>query len=160
MIYNLTITTALNIQVILSLIPWALANIGESLQLKIILVLKLFSNQTFLYQYGELFCLLLLKTEINYSRTKYNKNTNPSELLALQRVKSNKQQVKNNEQGVKSNEQQAKSNKQQTKSNEHRAKGNKKHAKSNKQGAKSNKQKVTSNDQKVESSEQQAKSNE
>ena len=47
---------------------------------------------------------------MNYSRTKYNKNANPSELLAQQRVKSNKQQVK-------SNEQQAKSNKQQTKSN-------------------------------------------
>ena len=48
---------------------------------------------------------------MSYSRTKYSKNANPSELLAQQRVKSNEQRVK-------SNEQQAKSNKQRTKINE------------------------------------------
>ena len=48
---------------------------------------------------------------MNYSRTKYSKNANPSEHLAQQRVKSKEEQVK-------SNEQQAKSNKQRTKINE------------------------------------------
>ena len=42
---------------------------------------------------------------MNYSRTKYSKNANPSELLAQQRVKSKKQQVKSNEQQAKSNKQ-------------------------------------------------------
>ena len=42
---------------------------------------------------------------MNYSRTKYSKNANPSELLAQQRVKSKEQQVKSNEQQPKRNKQ-------------------------------------------------------
>ena len=42
------------------------------------------------------FYLLLLKTEINYSSTKYKQNASPSEFLVEQRVQSNEQLTKSN----------------------------------------------------------------
>ena len=41
-------------------------------------------SKLFVYKYGELFCLLLLKTEMNYSWNKYKQKDDSSEFLLNQ----------------------------------------------------------------------------